>query len=322
MIQITTTSVSNRRVYDISELCTPPTWETGLDSQPGTLEFSMIPDDAVHIMAGDTIEMKIDGKNIFKGRGFIRSKDKDMWDITAYDNMRYLKNEDTLVFQASSASSRFKSICQTQGLAHKVLDNSSYNCAAVVEDKHTYFSMLSEAIEETRINQGVRYGVWDNYGTLEFLNLNRGITKLLIGDESLMTDYTYEASIDKSYNSVKVLREDRDTGKREVYQARNDRNIELWGKLQMVETISDADLNASQLREQAKVLLAENNAETKTLKLQAIGDLSLRAGNSFTLRIADIQKDNIAKDSLALVVNCKHKFKDGHTMDLEVEVVA
>ncbi len=107
------------------------------------------------------------------------------------------------------------------------------------------------------------------------------ITKLVIGDNSLMTDYDYEASIDDAANSVKVMREDKEKGKREIFVAQNNANVEKWGKLQIVETVSDADLNSSQLQQQANVLLSEKNKETRTISVDAIGHLSIRAGNSF-----------------------------------------
>ncbi|EAC8001228.1 hypothetical protein MZV44_003009 [Listeria monocytogenes] len=322
-IQLLETSIINGQQYDISAISTFPVWSTSIESQPGILEFEIMDDPKVFLRAGDIIEMKINDKKIFKGKVFTRSKGKEKaWKIVAYDATRYLKNEDTLVFRASTASSRFKTICQTQGLAHRIIDNSVYNCSAVVEDKHTYYSMLEDALEETRKNYKVRFGFWDNYGTLEFFNLHRMMTKLVIGDESLMTDYDYVASIDDAANSVKVMREDKSKGKREIFTAQYAKNIQKWGKLQIVETVSEADLNSSQLQQQAKVLLGERNKETRTIQIEALGHIGIRAGNSFVLRIADLHRDGIGKDNLALVKSCKHNFGDGHTMSLQVEVVA
>lgn len=321
-IQLLETSVRNNQQYDISEISSLPKWTTSIESQPGTLEFEMLDDKKVFLLEGDIIELKIDGKNIFKGKIFIRSRKKEgKWRIVAYDATRYLQNEDTLVFNASTASSRFKTICQTQGVPHKVLDASMYACTPVVEDKHTYYSMLENAISDTRKHQKVRYGFWDNYGTLEFFDFNRMITKLVIGDQSLLIDYDYSASIDDAANIVKVVREDKDKGKREIYTAQNASNIEKWGKLQIVETISDADLNSSQLQVKANALLAEKNKVIKEISLDVIGHLDIRAGKSFVLRLSDLTRDGIRNDSLALVTSCTHDFSGGHTMSLKVEVV-
>nr|WP_216682488.1 hypothetical protein [Enterococcus innesii] len=323
-LQILETSINNRQMYDISEIVSNPRWTTGIYSQPGKFEFSMIEDRTVFLRSGDIIEAKADGKTFFKGKVFIRRKRKtNLWHIVAYDNLRYLKNEDTIVFGASSASSRFKTICETQGLSYRILDNVAYNCPAVVMDNRTYFSMLEESLEDTRVNfGGMRYGIRDNAGRLEFSTYNRLITKLVIGDESLLSDYDYEASIDESANAVKVIREDSEKNTREVFTATHAGNIEKWGRLQIVETVSDAELNSSQLQKQANALLRENNKEFRTLTLEAVGSMEISAGNSFTLRLADLQRDSVGNDSLALVTRCTHHLGKTHTMDLEVEVVA
>lgn len=322
-IKVLETSINNRQQYDISEIVSDMKWVTSIQSQPGSLTFSMLNDKKVFLRSGDVIEVIIDNKKIFKGKVFGRSKGKESkWSVTAYDNMRYLQNEDTLLFGANSCSARFQKICQTQGLPYKIVNKSPYNCTPVVEDSHTYFSMIQDAIDETRKGYGIRYAIWDNYGTLEHFDLNSKITKIVLGDNSLMTDYSYEATIDDAFNSVKVMREDKDKGKREIFTAQNKANIEKWGKLQMVETISDAELNSSQLQKQANDLLRENNKETKTIDLEAIGNLSLRAGNSFILRLSDLHRDYVGKDNLALITKCTHAFGSDYSMSLEVEVVA
>jgi len=323
-LQILETSINNREMYDISEIVSNPKWTTGTSSQPGKFEFSVNVDEVVFIRSGDIIEAKSEGKTFFKGKVFIRRKSKSMmWQIVAYDNLRYLKNEDTLVFGASSAANRFKTICETQGLKYKILDQVPYNCPAAVMDNKTYFSMLEDSLEDTRINYGgMRYGLRDNAGTLEFFSFNRMITKLVIGDKSLLTDYDYEVSIDESANSIKVIREDSEKKTREVYTASHSGKMEKWGRLQIVETVNDADLNSSQLQQQANSLLRENNKEFKSLGIESVGTLEIQAGKRFILRLSDLQKDGIGKDSLALVTSCVHNLGKVHTMSLQVEVVA
>lgn len=322
-LQISRTSIDNRQMHDISEIVSHPRWTTGIYSQPGRFEFSMIEDRVVFMQSGDIIEAKADGKTFFKGKVFTRRKSKSkLWQIIAYDNKRYLKNEDTIVFNASSPSARFKTICETQGLPYRILDNVPYNCPAAIMDGKTYFSMIEESLEDTRLNYGgIRYGIRDNAGRLEFSSFNRLITKLVLGDESLMTDYDYEATIDHSANAVKVIREDSEKNSREIYTATHTKNIEKWGRLQIVQTVSDAELNTSQLQQQANSLLRENNQEFKTLGLKAVGSMEISAGNSFILRLSDLHRDGVGRDGLALVTRCTHHLGKVHTMDLEVEVL-
>lgn len=322
-LQILETSITYWSMYDLSEVASNPRWTTGIYSQPGKFEFYVPEQPRVFLRTGDIIEAKADGKTFFKGKIFTRRKTKSrLWQIIAYDNMRYLKNEDTIVFGASSASARFKTICETQGMPYRILDHVPYNCPAAVMDNQTYFSMLEDSLADTQLNYGgMRYSIRDNAGTLEFSTFNRLITKLVLGDESLLSDYDYESTIDDSANAVKVIREDSETNGREIYTATHSGNIEKWGRLQIVETVSDAELNSSQLQQQANALLRENNKEFRSLSIEAVGTMEISAGNSFTLRLSDMHREGVGDENLALVTRCTHNFGKIHTMDLDVEVI-
>lgn len=321
-LKIYETSSRNQQKYDITDIVSGPKWTTGLNSQPGIFEFSMEIDSVVYLRDGDTIELVIDGKNVFKGKVFNRKKSKQkLWKIVAYDSKRYLQNQDTIVFGVNKLSDRFNNICQIQGIPHKVLDANGYQLASKVEDNESYFSMLEAAIAEVRENNNARFGIRDNFGTLELFDLNRGITKLVVGDKSLLTDYAYEASIDDSYNVVKVIKEDSETKKRQIYTASNSALIDRWGKLQMVEKVTDSDINAAQLKQRATDLLSANAKEVRTLSLDAVGSFPLEAGNSFTLDIAELRGEGFGSDTLALITKCVHNFDTAHTMSLEVEVI-
>lgn len=321
-IKIYETSSRNRQKYDITDIVSNPKWTTGLNNQPGIFEFSMQIDSVVFLRDGDLIEVIIDGKNIFKGKVFKRKKSKKkLWSIVAYDNLRYLQNKDTLVFGVNKLADRFNNICQIQGIPHKVLDSNGYQLASKVEDNESYFSMLDSALQEVRDNNNARFAIRDNFGTLELFDLNRGITKLMIGDNSLLSDYDYEASVDDSYNVVKVIKEDSETKQRQIFTASNSSLIDRWGKLQMVEKVTESDVNSAQLRQKANDLLSANSKEVRTLSLDAIGFFPLQAGNSFILDIEALRAEGFGSDTLALVTKCVHNFDSAHTMSLDVEVI-
>ncbi|WP_071131372.1 XkdQ/YqbQ family protein [Enterococcus timonensis] len=321
-LKILGTSVTYYTQYDLSEIVSSPVWYTSMDSQPGKFSFSITEDKAVFYRSGDIIEAFADDKQFFKGKIFIRRKQKDgLWKIVAYDNLRYLQNEDTIVFGASTASERFKKICEIQGLSYKISQASSYKCAGVIEDAKTYFSMLSDALDETRTATTYRYFVYDDSGTLKFADVDYLMTNLLLGDESLITDYSYESSIDEAYNSIKVIREDEKTKSRQVFTATSDKTIAVWGKLQKVEKATDADMNANQLQKQANDALKQNNAEATSLSLESIGNMAIRAGNSFTLLLSDLKREWGKDTRKVLVRSCTHTFSPVHTQSMEVEVI-
>lgn len=317
------TATTNNKIYDITEIVTDPKWFTSIDGQPGKLTFNILVDKSVFLKNGDGIEFYVDNKKYFKGRVFIHGKNKKgFWKITAYDQMRYLQNEDTIVFGASTASERFKKICELQGITYKIGKAPGYRCAASIEDSKTYFSMLEDALEETRISaNNSRYTVYDDAGTLKFVALEELNSNLLVGDDSLVTDYDYESSIDEVFNVVKVIREDEKNKTRQVYTASDAKLIDKWGKLQKVESATKADMNAQQLQKQANDALNQSKNEKTTFHLPLIGTMALQAGNSFNLELSDLDPEFGKKRRVLLIHQCTHTFLPVHTMELDVEVV-
>lgn len=322
-ITVKGTSITHWTQFDLSEIVSEPEWYTSIEGQPGKFTFKILDDPNVFYRTGDIIEFSDGGKTYFKGKIFKRQKTKDgLWSITAYDNLRYLQNEDTMVFNATTAAERFKQICETQGLPYKIGMAPGYKCAAVVADGKTYFTMLDEALEETRrATNNSRYTVYDDAGTLKFVALQELNTALLLGDASLITDYDYESSIDEAFNTVKVIREDDNTKTRQVFVASDNQNITSWGKLQKVEKASDADLNAQQLQQMANDKLKELNVVGTSFKLDSVGHMDIRAGSSFNLLLSDMQLEWGRTQVVVLVKSCTHRFSPVHTMSLDVEVV-
>ena len=71
---------------------------------PGVLEFSFV-DTGINIGNGDPVRFKdADGKEVFYGFIFRMKRDRsNIVTITAYDQIRYLKNKDTLVYENKTA---------------------------------------------------------------------------------------------------------------------------------------------------------------------------------------------------------------------------
>lgn len=309
------------KVYDISDLVSDIEWVTYIEAEAGKLKFNMISDPSVKLDFGDIIRFKWDGKNVFYGKLFSKEKAADnLWEIEAYDKKRYLKNEDTLVFPAMTSDQKFAKICKDNNLPYRILDKSGWRCPPVIEDKKTYNDMIQRALDLTLINFGMWYFIRDNFGTLEHVSLNRLVTKLLIGDESLLTDFSYSGSIDDSFNQIKLTRDNEETQKREVYIVKDSKNIAYWGKLQYHETVDDK-MNEAQIANQAAMLLKAKNTPKHSLELECIGDISISAGSGVTTQITDLQDEGFGKQQLCIVSKCTHSFSLFHTMTLEMRVV-
>lgn len=311
------------KTWELSELITTITWETELTSQPGKLSFSYVKDPTINLSPGSRVSFKINSKGVFFGYVFkITKKDNDLISVIAYDQMRYLKNKDTYVITGMTASQIFVKLCKDFNLKYKVTNASTYVLADRVFDNKSLFEIIQRGIDETLIYNKNWYMIRDNFGTLEFVNLASLKTDLFVGDESLLTGFSYEHSIDSdTYNQVKLIQENSETKKRKVYKVFDSSTIKQWGTLQYFEKL-DEQTNSAKIAERAQTILSLKNRATKTLKLNCLGDLRVAAGNSIMLGIDELSAtDDLPKIQYFTVTRCSHKFEnDLHTMDLEVQV--
>ena len=98
------------------------TWSTERKGCPGELRFRGVGDDVWSIAEGDAVRLRVNGSNVFYGFVFNLSRDKEqLITVTAYDQLRYLKNKDTYVYENKTAGELIKMIAadfqmQTQAL--------------------------------------------------------------------------------------------------------------------------------------------------------------------------------------------------------------
>lgn len=73
-----------------------------------------------------------------------------------------------------------------------------------------------------------------------------------VGDRSIATGYTYESEIDsETYNKIKLVRDNKTTGKRDVYIFQDSNNMTFWGVLQDYETVQEG-MNEAQIKERGR----------------------------------------------------------------------
>lgn len=296
---------------------------TYLEIKPGKCELTLKPLDSLEWVAnGALLTVKVDDEKLFFGFVFSFEVDQDRsCTITAYDQIRYLQCKDTLVTKNATASAIFKSICDGYGIKCKLVANSPHILAKRINDNKTYADMIAYALDKTLIDTSLWYFIRDNWGTLEFLDLYEERTNMAIGDKSGLSTFSYKTSIDDDvYNQVKLVKENSETKKREIYIQKDSTNIDRWGTLQYYETVND-DLNDAQMKERAATLLEYYNKPKRTLKLsKCIGDFRVKAGRSFVLLIEDL-KTVVPYNQYVICSSCTHEITEGvHTMELEVLV--
>lgn len=282
--------------------------------EAGKLVFEVHRESGYKINEGNSVLLTVDGTKIFYGFVFAHSHSKDMWvEYTAYDQLRYLKNKDTLVYTNKRADQLIRIIANRFNLKCGTLANTGYARSAVEEDS-TLMDMIQNALDDTMLTKNRLYVIYDKAGELRLRNVaNMKVNTCLI-DARTGQDYTYKASIDSDvYNQIKLVYENEETGTYDYYVAKSSKLINSWGVLQLEETIDSADVG--RLKSQAYLKLYSQ--KQVTLKISGvIGNKYVRGGSlvPVTLDLPDATISNYM-----LVDKAVHEFKNHEwTMDLNV----
>lgn len=316
----------NGVTFDISEAVSDMSITTYLEDNPGKLEFTVLATSPLAFWEGATVAVILDDYNMFKGYVFKKSRDQDVRKIkvTCYDQLRYLKNKDSRVFEGVTSNQIFEQVCGDFALNFKTVDKSSYVCAPRSEDATSLYDMIKHALDDTLANTHEWFFIRDNFGTLEHRSILSCLRPEVLGDKSFVTGFDYETSIDDDvYNQIKLYRDNQKTGKREVFIVNDTINggekIKRWGILQLYQKI-DEDYNIAQIEARAKQMLKYYCDTRRSLTLHCIGVKEFFAGCLFRCKIADL--GDLSMDSLLMVTECTHKISnEEHTMDIKTEVV-
>ena len=288
------------------------TWKTERKGCPGELEFKVVKDEILSITEGDAVRLKVNGTNIFYGFIFKLKRDKEqIISVTAYDQLRYLKNKDTYVYENKTAGELIKMIATDFNMQVGSIENTGFKIASRVEENTSLFDMIQNALDLTLQNQKYMYVMYDDFGKITLKGLDNMRLNLLI-DEETGENYDYTSSIDdQTYNKVKLTYDNEKTGTREVYIAQDSSNMNQWGVLQHFDTLQKGENG----QVKANALLSLYNKKTRKLSIKkAFGDVRVRAGSMVVvmLDLGDFKVKN-----LMLVEKCKHEFNESqHLMDL------
>lgn len=278
---------------------------------PGSMEFSFV-DTGVSVSEGNPVRFKDREQGVFYGFIFRIKRDRSsIVKITAYDQMRYLKNKDSLRYENKTASEVVSLIGINYGFNLGEITDTVWKIASRVEDGETLLDMIGNALDLTLQNTGNLYILYDNFGKMNLSFLGDMYVPIII-DEETGQNLDYESGIDSdTYNQIKLVYDNEDAGTREVYIAKDSSRINDWGMLQYFEKLQEGE--NGQIK--ADALLQLYNKPTKTLTIKdACGDSRVRGGSLVVvkLNIGDVKLQN-----LMLVEKCTHKYTEsGHTMDL------
>ena len=281
---------------------------------PGKLEFTVVKGPGLNFAEGDPVKLTVNGTAMFYGFVFKKKRDKGgTIDVVAYDQLRYLKNKDTITEEGLKASDLLKRIATDFRLNLGTVEDTGYTLETIVEENQTLFDMIQSALDETLMNTKQLYVLYDDAGKLTLKNINTMKLNLLI-DEETGENFSYESSIDEqTYNKIKLAYNDEKTGKRELFIAQDGAKMNQWGVLQYFEEVQTKTGASAK----ADALLKLYDQKTRKLTIQnAFGDVRVRAGSAVgvALNLGDIVTNNY------MVVNkVTHTFRgDEHMMELDL----
>ena len=292
----------------------------GLNGVPAKLTFKVPKDDTLDFKEGNVLQFSVNGTTVFQGFVFIKDRDKDGGiKVTAYDQLRYLKNKDCYVYHDLTATQLLTNICADYGLKTGELDNTQYVIANRIEDNKTLIDMINYALDQTLIytEKHALYHLYDDAGKIMLKHMDSMELDVYIDAES-MQDYSYQTSIDKdTYDVVKVVREaPGEQGKALVNTGlvTDADHMKEWGRLQYLMKPDSKTVNAM---ERAKHIMTLKNRKTREIKLKkVIGDVRVRGGS---LVFISMDFGDVKISNYMMVENVMHTFSEGlHTMDLDL----
>lgn len=287
-------------------------WETERKGVPGKLTFNVLADHIINFTEGNPIRMSVNGDNVFYGFVFTKKRNKDgVIKVTAYDQLRYLKNKDCIVYTNKSAAQLIDQLAADFRLNVGSIEDTEYIIPQRIEDNKTLFDVIQTALDLTLTNKKKMYVLYDDFGKLTLKNIESMLLNYYL-DAETAEDFDYTSSIDSNtYNKIKLTFENKDEGKRDVYIAKDSKHMNDWGVLQYYEKI-DENCNG-----QAKVdaLLQLYNQKTRNLTVDnAFGDIRVRGGTSI---IVNLNLGDMKLEKYMLVEKVKHVFKNNeHMMNL------
>ncbi len=306
----------NTGIWQQPAVIEPVTWETYRKESPSKLTFTVIKDPVLGFNEGARVKFKVDGKNVFLGYVFTKQRTKDQHiQVTAYDQLRYLKNKHSYFFSNITATEFIRRMSSDFLLNTGTLDNSRHVIGELAYVDQTLFDMVQTTIDETVLSTKNLYVLYDDFGKLTLKNIKDLKLNYVVNPDNT-EDFDYATTIDNDTASrVLIVKASDDKGVEKYYAEDYETGLEDWGVLQRYEKWGDNE-NEAQAKARAKAMLELYGSKTRSLTATGCyGDVRVRAGTSVLVKLSLGDLPTLC--NYMLVEEAKHTFEQGHhTMDL------
>jgi len=312
---------SENEIFEISKSVEKVEYSTNRTGSPGKLTFSLINDAGLKFEEGNTVRFSVNGTPVFFGYIFVKIVNRwGQLSIVAYDQIRYLKANDSYVFTGATAGQVIQYIANQFNLKCGIIENTGYAIPSLIRENKSCLDIINYAVELTTRNTGKVFIFYDDAGFLSLRSAANLKSDAVIGQKSLLTEYDYKSEIDSgTHNQIKLVRPNTDTGKADTYIIKDSASINKWGLLQKYETVNE-EMNPAQITNQAKTMLAYYNRALQTLSVQSLGVLGIRAGSMVMLNIPNL--DKISLSQYFLLDKVDHVFSsNSHIMQLQMRII-
>lgn len=320
---------NNGTVYDATPLCEGEiTVVTERKGQPGKLTFKIARDVCqglkINFVEGNQVELIVNGYNMFKGYIFTKSRKKEqIITVTAYDQLRYLKNKQFYYYTNKKASDVLKMIADDFNLVLGDVEDTGYVIASRREKDGTLFDIILNAVDLTNVNTKKLYTLYDDFGKLCLKHIdNMKLPLMFVSDDVTLIDFSYKTDIDSdTYNKIKLYKDNDESGTRDVYVAQDSLNQAKWGILQYYESVPE-HYNEAQINEVAERLLTLKNRVKKSLTVEFLangsGEEKIRGGSGIVVKIDDLGESSAC--NWFMVNKVTHTLKNNeHNVKVDIE---
>jgi len=288
------------------------TLESGRSGGPARLTFRAVNDTVLSFHEGDTVTLYCGADVIFTG--FVFSKRRafgGVITVTAYDQIRYLKNRDIYAYEGLTATGLLSQIAGDWGLNCGVLTETGYVLPDRIENGRPLLDMIQTALDITRKQTGEVFVFYDQAGALRLSHISEMAVDTLLHAGSI-GNFDYTSTIDRdAYSAVRLYRTGSDEGETVFHEARREDLIRRWGMLRHFARLEEEAHGP----ETAEQLMGVYGRKTRLLRLtDVVGDRRVRGGSMLPV---ELNLGDIIVTRFLMAERVVHRISEqAHTMEL------